>query len=204
MCFSNSSPTMNRVATAGRPCSANSDLTVDPLPVELPRQLHQLVPQVDHLLQMRAVHVQLVGRHDLLRAHRDLLRRDRITASADLKAHSQFARLRHPNPPNLAIQNSPYCPITIARQRQSGFFTFNDVLRLKVSGPEGESQTGPSQVWFSRLVHKLNHCRASCSQSASKTRTSTGRKGQPTIPNAFAILSRPAGRSDGCCGALGV
>ena len=51
------------------------DLVVNPRPVELPRQLHQLVPAVDNLIQSRAVQVQFVARHDLLGAHRNPPRR---------------------------------------------------------------------------------------------------------------------------------
>src|SRR5947199_5024026 len=55
------------------------DLAVDKVPVDLTRELHQLVPHVDDLVQLRAEQITRSCRLVLLRPHRSLRYGDRIT-----------------------------------------------------------------------------------------------------------------------------
>jgi hypothetical protein len=52
MCLSNNSPIAKRVSIPGRPFSLieRRDLAVDPVPVDLPSQLRQLVLEVNDLV----------------------------------------------------------------------------------------------------------------------------------------------------------
>jgi hypothetical protein len=81
------------------------NLTVDPRPVDLAGELHQFVPHVDYLLEPGPEQITFPDRLLLLRPHRVLQCRDRITARWPKESETENARFRSFRPPNLAIQN---------------------------------------------------------------------------------------------------
>ena len=81
------------------------DHTVDPRPVDLAGELHQLVPHIDYLVEPGPEQIAFPDRLLLLRPHRVLQCRHRITARWPKESETENARFRGLRPPNLAIQN---------------------------------------------------------------------------------------------------
>jgi hypothetical protein len=81
------------------------DLAVEPRPVDLGRELHELVLHVDDLVEPGPEQIAFPRRLVLLRPHRVLRCGNRITARPQRESQSEIARLGGLRPPNLAIQN---------------------------------------------------------------------------------------------------
>src|SRR6266480_2451165 len=69
------------------------DLAIDELPVDLACELHQLVPHVDDLVQPRAEQITRPCRLVLLRPHRSLRCRDRITLLDSWESRKRICNL---------------------------------------------------------------------------------------------------------------
>src|SRR5207245_3173090 len=69
------------------------DLAVDKVPVDLTGELHQLVPHVDDLVQLRAEQITRSCRLVLLRPHRSLRCGDRITLLDSRESRKQHCKL---------------------------------------------------------------------------------------------------------------
>src|SRR5262249_1288521 len=84
------------------------DLAVDELPVDLACELHQLVPHVDDLVQPRAE--QIARRLVLLRPHRSLRCRDRITLLDSWEFRKRDCKLAGPQTLKSCNLKSPKPP----------------------------------------------------------------------------------------------
>src|SRR5881398_219343 len=86
------------------------DLAVDKVPVDLTRELHQLVPHVDDLVQLRAEQITRSCRLVLLRPHRSLRYGDRITLLDSRESRKRNCKLPAPQtlkPCNLKSPKPP-------------------------------------------------------------------------------------------------
>src|SRR5438876_7090222 len=86
------------------------DLAVDKVPVDLTRELHQLVPHVDDLVQLRTEQIIRSCRLVLLRPHRSLRYGDRITLLDSRESRKQNCKLPAPQtlkPCNLRSPKPP-------------------------------------------------------------------------------------------------
>ena len=80
-------------------------LAVDPGPVDLAGELHQLVLHVDDLIEPGPEQIALSRRLVLLRPHPSLRGGNRITRCRPRESQSEIASFWRRGPPNLAIQN---------------------------------------------------------------------------------------------------
>src|SRR5256886_5875320 len=86
------------------------DLAVDKVPVDLTGELHQLVPHVDDLVQLRAEQITRSCRLVLLRPHRSLRYGDRITLLDSRESRKRNCKLPAPQtlkPCNLKSPKPP-------------------------------------------------------------------------------------------------
>src|SRR5436853_6825571 len=74
------------------------DLAVDKVPVDLTRELHQLVPHVDDLVQLRAEQITRSCRLVLLRPHRSLRYADGITLLDSRESENEIASFQRLRP----------------------------------------------------------------------------------------------------------
>src|SRR5215471_8607494 len=98
------------------------DLAVDEVPVDLARELSQLVPHVDDLIQLRAEQITRSCRLVLLRPHRSLRYGNRITLLDSRESRKRNCKLPAPQTLNLAIsshQNRPKTTLAQSLRRSS-------------------------------------------------------------------------------------
>src|SRR5213078_1485617 len=112
-----------RTFRANRSHVAQSDLAVDKVPVDLTRELHQLVPHVDDLVQLRAEQITRSCRLVLLRPHRSLRDGDRITLLDSRESRKRNCKLPAPQTLKPCNLKSPKPPENDSRSEAYKFFT---------------------------------------------------------------------------------
>ena len=103
------------------------DLAVEPLPIELARELHQFVLHVDDLVEPRPEQIAFTRRLVLLRPHRSLRCGNGITVRARRESKMQIARFRAFSPETLQSQNRSYAKNRISVNRLG--FVHGELIR---------------------------------------------------------------------------